>query len=128
MIQSIAQTYPLPSWNNGDAKKSIIEFVTKVTKNGGPEFVPPMERIAVFDNDGTLWSEKPFYFQGLFVFDRVRALAPRHPEWKDTQPFKAVLENDMKTLAASGLHGLIELVAATHAGMTTEEFEHIVKD
>ena len=102
MIQSIAQADPLPSWRDGVAKKSIIEFVAKVTEKDGPEFVLPMERIAVFDNDGTLWSEQPFYFQGLFVFDRVRALAPRHPEWKDTQPFKAVLENDMKTLAAEG--------------------------
>jgi len=121
-------TGPLPSWNDGAAKKSIIEFVARVTKKEGSEFVPPMERIAVFDNDGTLWAEQPFYFQGLFVFDRVRALAPQHPEWKGTQPFKAVLENDMKTLAAGGLRGLIELVMATHAGMTTEEFERIVKD
>ena len=87
-----------------------------------------MERIAVFDNDGTLWAEQPFYFQGLFVFDRVRALAPQHPEWKDKQPFKAAIENDMKTLAAAGLQGLTELVMATHAGTTTEEFERIVKD
>jgi phosphoserine phosphatase len=118
----------LSSWNDGAAKRSIIEFVAKVTKKGGSEFVPPMERIAVFDNDGTLWAEQPFYFQGLFVFDRVRALVPQHPEWKDKQPFKAVLENDMKTLAAAGLHGLVELVMATHAGMTTEEFERTVRD
>jgi len=118
----------LPSWNDGAAKKSIIEFVSRATIKGGPQFVSPMERIAVFDNDGTLWAEQPFYFQGLFVFDRVRVLAPQHPEWNDKQPFKAVLENDMKTLAALGLHGLIELVMATHAGMTTEEFERTVKD
>lgn len=121
-------TGPLPSWNDGAAKKSILEFVAKVTKKRGPEFVPPMERIAVFDNDGTLWAEQPFYFQGLFVFDRVRALAPQHPEWKDKQPFKAAIENDMKTLSAAGLPGLSELVMATHAGTTTEEFERIVKD
>lgn len=126
--QASAQADLLPSWNGGAAKKSIIEFVAKVTKKGGTEFVPPMERIAVFDNDGTLWVEQPFYFQGLFVFDRIRALAPQHPEWKDKQPFKAVIENDMKALAAAGLPGLAELVMVTHAGMTTEEFERTVKD
>ena len=126
--QSFSQAEPLPSWRDGAAKKSIIEFVTKVTQAEGTAFVPPAERVAVFDNDGTLWTEQPFYFQGLFVFDRVRALAPRHPEWENTLPFKAVLENDMKTLAAGGLHGLIELVTATHAGMTTEEFECVVMD
>jgi len=119
---------PLPSWNDSVAKKSIIEFVARVTKNGGPAFVPPVERIAVFDNDGTLLSEQPFYFQGLFVFDRVRTLASRHPEWRDTQPFKAVLENDMKALAEAGMQGLLELVMATHAGMTTEAFERTVQD
>jgi len=126
--QAAAQANPLPSWNDGAAKRSIIEFVGRVTKEGGGDFVPPADRIAVFDNDGTLWAEQPFYFQGLFVFDRVRVLVPQHPEWKDKQPFKAVLENDMKALAAAGLHGLIELVMATHAGMTTEEFERTVKD
>jgi phosphoserine phosphatase len=119
---------PLPSWNDGRTKSAISDFVADVTTRGGPRFVPLPERIAVFDNDGTLWSEQPFYFQGLFVFDRVHALAPGHPEWKDTQPFKAILENDMKALAAAGLHGLVELVMATHAGMTTEEFERTVKD
>jgi phosphoserine phosphatase len=121
-------TDPLPSWNEGRSKSAIREFVAAVTTEGTPGYIPPQERIAVFDNDGTLWSEQPFYFQGLFVFDRVHALAPGHPEWKDTQPFKAVIENDMKTLAAEGLHGLLELVMATHAGMTTEEFERTVKD
>jgi phosphoserine phosphatase len=128
MSQSKAQSDPLPSWNDGAAKRSIVEFVTRVTKKGGSNFVPPVHRVAVFDNDGTLWAEQPFYFQGLFVFDRVRVLAPQHPEWKDKQPFKAVLENDMKAVAAAGLHGLLELVMATHAGMTTEEFERTVKD
>jgi len=122
MIQS------LPSWNDGVAKRAIMNFVTLVTKNNAPEFVPPAARIAVFDNDGTLWSEQPFYFQGLFVFDRIRSLAPQHPEWKVDQPFKAVLENDLKTVAAAGMQGLIELVLATHANMTTEEFESVVKD
>jgi phosphoserine phosphatase len=126
--QADAQADPLPSWNDGVAKKSIVEFVKRVTQKGGRDFVPPADRKAVFDNDGTLWAEQPFYFQGLFVFDRVRALAPKHPDWNDEQPFKAVLENDMKTLAALGLQGLIELVMATHAGMTTEEFEQTVKD
>ncbi len=93
-----------------------------------PGFRSCRERIAVFDNDGTLWAEQPFYFQGLFVFDRVRALAPQHPEWNDKQPFKAVLENNMKSLDAAGMSGLVELVMATHAGMTTEQFERVVKD
>ncbi len=118
----------LPAWNDGVAKQAIIDFVKRVTTDGSPDFVPPAERIAVFDNDGTLWAEQPFYFQGLFVFERIRALAPQHPEWREAQPFKAVLENDMKSLAASGMQGLIELVVATHAGMTTEEFERTVKD
>ena len=121
-------TQLLPSWNDGVAKQAIIDFVKRVAQNGSPNFISPAERIVVFDNDGTLWAEQPFYFQGLFVFDHVRALAPRHPEWKDKQPFKAVLENDMKALAAAGPQGLIELVIATHAGMTTEEFERTVKD
>jgi len=126
--QAVAQVDPLPSWNDGAARNSLIEFVTRVTKKGGPDFVPAMDRVAVFDNDGTLWAEQPFYFQGLFVIDRVHSLAPQHPDWKEKQPFKAVLENDLKSLAATGQQGLIELLMATHAGMTTEEFERIVKD
>jgi len=118
----------LPSWSDGPAKQSIVDFVSRVTTAGSPEFVPVPHRIAVFDNDGTLWAEQPFAFQGLFVFDRVRALAPQHPDWKDRQPFKAVLENDMKALAATGMAGLVGLVMATHAGMTTEEFERLVND
>ncbi len=118
----------LASWNDGKAKQSIVDFVRRVTTEGSPDFVPAWERIAVFDNAGTLWSEKPFYFQELFVFDRVRALAPQHPEWKNKQPFNAVLENDTKSLDAAGMSGLVELVMETHAGMTTEEFERIVKD
>ena len=119
---------PLPSWNDGPAKAAIVAFVDKVTKQGSPEFVPEAERIATFDNDGTLWAEQPMYFQLFFALDRVKALAPKHPEWKSTQPFKAALEGDMKTLAASGEKGLLTLVMATHAGMTTAEFEKIVKD
>jgi phosphoglycolate phosphatase-like HAD superfamily hydrolase len=122
------QTDPLSSWNDGASKRAVVEFVAAVTKQGGPDYVPPAERLAVFDNDGTLWSEQPLYFQLLFAIDRVKALAPRHPEWKGRQPFKAVLEGDMKALAASGEKGLIQLVMATHAGMTTEEFETIVEE
>lgn len=120
-------TDPLPSWNAGQTKQAIVAFVKTVTDKKGSGYVPFAERIAVFDNDGTLWAEQPFYFQGLFVFDRVRELAPQHPEWKTQQPFKAVLENDMKALAGSGEKGLLELVMATHAGMTTDEFEQTVK-
>jgi hypothetical protein len=119
---------PLPSWNDGKAKQSIIEFITKVTKEGSPDFVPPAERIAVFDNDGTLWAEQPLYFQLFFALDRVKALAPRHPEWKDKEPFASLLKGDVKGALAGGEHTILEIVMATHAGMTTEEFETIVKD
>jgi phosphoserine phosphatase len=119
---------PLPSWNDGPSRRSIITFVDKVTDPAGQSFVPPAQRIAVFDNDGTLWSENPLYFQLLFAIDRVKALAGQHPEWKTKQPFKAVLDGDMKALAATGHKGLLELVMATHAGMTTDEFEKIVSD
>ncbi len=123
-----AQADPLPSWNDGPAKKAVLDFVARVTKEGGPDFVPPAERIAVFDNDGTLWSEQPAYFQAAFVNDRVKALADKHPEWKEKQPFKGVLEGDLKAVLAGGEKALVELVMATHAGMTTEEFETTVKD
>ena len=123
-----AQKDALPSWNNGPSKARIVSFVEQVTKAGSPDFVAPAKRIAVFDNDGTLWSEKPVYFQLLFAIDRVRALAPKNPEWKTQQPFKSVLEYDMKALAATGEKGLLQLVMATHAGMSTTEFESIVKD
>lgn len=119
---------PLPSWNDGLTKGSIVAFVAKVTKEGSPDFVPPADRIATFDNDGTLWVEHPIYTQLAFALDRVKALAPEHPEWKDQQPFKAVLDNDHKALAAAGEKGLLELVMASHAGMSTAEFEAIVKD
>jgi len=126
---SFAQTLdPLPSWNDGAAKRAVTNFVEKVTKEGAPDFVTPAERIAVFDNDGTLWSEQPMYFQMIFALDRVKALAPQHPEWKEKQPFKAALEGDIKTLLAGGEEALVELVVATHAGMTTDEFAKIVKD
>lgn len=118
----------LPSWNDGPVKRSLTAFVARVTKTGGPDFVPPAERIAVFDNDGTLWAEQPMYVQLAFGLERVKALAPRHPEWKDTQPFKAALEGDLKTLAEGGAKALEELLMVTHAGMTTDEFEAIVRD
>jgi hypothetical protein len=123
-----AQTDPLPSWNEGAAKKSIIDFVARVTTQGGADFVPPAERIATFDNDGTLWCEQPVYFQLAFAFDRVKALAPQHPEWKTQQPFKALLAKDMKTFAAAGEKGLLQILEVTHAGMTTEDFSKAVLD
>ena len=123
-----AQRDPLPSWNEGATKASILDFVARVTTQGGPFFVPAEQRIASFDNDGTLWVEQPMYVQLAFALDRVKAMAPLHPEWKDKQPFKAVLEDDMKTLAESGERGLLELVLVTHAGMTTDEFAKIVSD
>src|SRR6188768_261555 len=114
---------PLPSWNDRAPKKAIVEFVGKVTKAGGPDFVPPAERIATFDNDGTLWAEQPLYFQFLFALDRVKALAPQHPEWKTQEPFASLLKGDTKAALAGGEHAMVEIVMATHAGMTTEEFE-----
>lgn len=119
---------PLPAWNNTSSKKAIIEFVTKITKEGSPDVVPIPERIAVFDNDGTLWCEQPTYVQVAFVFDQIKAQAVKHPDWKEKQPFKAVLEGDHKTLAEFGEKGLVELVLATHTGMTVEEFETTVKN
>ena len=126
--QLAAAADPLPSWNEGEAKRSIVDFVQRVTAAVGADFVPVTERIAVFDNDGTLWSEKPMYVQLAFALDRVKALAPEHPEWQDQQPFKAALEGDLKTVAAGGEHALLELVMATHAGMTTEAFAQVVTD
>jgi phosphoglycolate phosphatase-like HAD superfamily hydrolase len=125
---ALAQSDPLPSWNDGAVKKSIIDFVAKVTTQVGADFVPPAERIAVFDNDGTLWCEQPVYFQVAFAFDRIKVMAPQHPEWKTTQPFKAILDKDMKALAASGEKGLVQIMTATHAGMTTDNFRQAVLD
>ncbi len=119
---------PLPSWNEGASKTAITGFVARVTKSGSPDFVQPGERIAVFDNDGTLWSEQPIYVQFAFAIDRVKALAPRHPEWKDKEPFKSILAGDLKGFAASGEKGVVEMLMATHAGMTTEEFSTVVTD
>jgi len=124
----LSEKDPLPSWTEGDIKQAIVSFVERVTTEDGPAFVPVADRIAVFDNDGNLWSEQPAYFQLLFAIDRIKALAPEHPEWKTKQPLQAVLESDMATLASFGEHGLLELVMASHAGMTVEEFEAIVTD
>jgi phosphoserine phosphatase len=121
-----AATDPLPSWNDGAARQAILAFVKRVTTPGSPDFVPPAQRIATFDNDGTLWVEHPMYTQLAFALDRIRTLAPEHPEWKTTQPFEAVLDDDLATLAAAGDKGLLELVMASHAGMTTDQFEAIV--
>jgi len=117
---------PLPSWNDTPSKQAIVSFVAKVTRAGSTDFVPEPERIAVFDNDGTLWAEQPMYVQLAFVLDRVKDLAPQHPEWKTKEPFASVLKNDFKGVAASGVPGLLKLTAATHSGITTEEFEAIV--
>jgi phosphoserine phosphatase len=122
-----AQTDPLPSWNQGFAKQAILEFVDAVTREGTEDFVPVPERIAVFDNDGTLWGEQPLYVQFAFALDRVKALAPTHPEWKTKAPFSAVLAGDRKAIAASGEKGMVELVMASHAGITTDEFAKIVR-
>jgi phosphoserine phosphatase len=117
---------PLPSWNDGPAKQAIVKFVERVTTEGTPDFVPVDERIATFDNDGTLWCEMPIYTQCAFAIDRVHELAPQHPQWKEKQPFKAVLENDRQGIIDSGERGLVEVVMATHAGVTPAKFEEIV--
>lgn len=118
---------PLPSWNEGATKQAILGFVEKVTSEGA-DFVPPAERIAVFDNDGTLWAEQPLYFQAFYIFDRVKALAPQHPEWASEEPFASVLKGDYKSALAGGEHGLLAMAAATHAGLTSEEFSASVND
>ena len=119
---------PLPSWKDGPAKKSIIAFVEKVTIEGSPDFVPVAERIAVFDNDGTLWCEQPIPVQLYFALDRVKALAPQHPEWKEKEPFASLLRGDFKSALAGGEHAIMEFMMATHTGMTTVEFEQVVED
>jgi phosphoglycolate phosphatase-like HAD superfamily hydrolase len=123
-----AQGNPLPSWNDGRAKQSIVDFVKRVSAKGGKDFVPPAERIAVFDNDGTLWAEQPMYFQLVFALDRVKALAPQHPERKDKEPFAALLKGDLKGALAGGEPAIFQIVMATHAGMTTDEFDNNVRD
>ena len=122
-----AETDALPSWNDGPTKQSIVEFVARVTKDGGPDYVKPDDRVAVFDNDGTLWIEQPMYNQFVFAIDEVKAKANEHPEWKDKEPFKSVLAGDMKAVGAMGEKGTLEIVAATHSGMTTDQFNDTVK-
>src|SRR5439155_2814750 len=123
-----AAAAPLPSWNDTAPKKAIVAFVERVTKEGSPDFVPAAERIATFDNDGTLWCEQPMPVQLFFALDRVKALAPQHPEWKDKEPFASLLKGDVKGALAGGEPAIFQIVMATHAGMTTEEFEKIVRD
>jgi len=122
-----AGTDPLPSWNEGATKQSIIDYVTRVTKQGGPDYVAPKDRLATIDNDGTLWVEKPMYTQFVFAVDEVKRQANQHPEWKSKEPFKSVLAGDMKAVAAMGEKGMVEIVAATHSGMTTTDFNETVK-
>jgi phosphoglycolate phosphatase-like HAD superfamily hydrolase len=126
LSSATAAADPLASWNEGPSKKAIMEFVAAVTDKNSKDYVAPAERIATFDNDGTLWVEYPMYTQVLFAFERMKELAPQHPEWKTTQPFKALLEGDMKTVGASGMKGLMEIIMATHSGMTAAEFEQEV--
>ncbi len=117
---------PLPSWNGGPTKQAIVDFVSAVTRQGSPDFVPPAERIATFDNDGTLWCEHPNYTQAMFLIDRVKALATEHPEWRSEEPYASLLKGDMRAAVSGGEPGIADIVAATHAGMTTDEFEKIV--
>jgi phosphoglycolate phosphatase-like HAD superfamily hydrolase len=124
----MAGTDPLPSWNEGATKQSILNFVRGVTTAGDPQFVKPEERVAVFDNDGTLWSEQPLYFQLAFVLDRMKAMAPQHPEWKDNPLYAGAVAGDMKALAAGGVKGILDIATITHAGMTTDEFAKIVEE
>ncbi|SDP59773.1 Phosphoserine phosphatase [Phyllobacterium sp. YR620] len=125
---ALAQSDPLPSWNDGPNRTAIVDFVKRVTTDGSADFVAPVDRIAVFDNDGTLWAEKPVPFELFFALDEVKRLAPEHPEWKDTEPFKSVLANDLAGVEASGMKGMLEIMAATHAGMSTEAFSKTVAD
>jgi phosphoserine phosphatase len=127
-LAQTAMTDPLPSWNDTATKKAIVTFVERVTKQGSPDLVPPAERIATFDNDGTLWAEQPIYFQLAFALDRVKELAPMHPEWKDREPFASLLRGDLKGALAGGEAAIFEIVTVTHSGMTTDEFEKIVRD
>ena len=127
-VMAVAQAAePLPSWNDGKSKQSIIAFVEKTTEEGSPDFVPPEQRIATFDNDGTLWAEKPIYFQLLYAIDKVKEMAPQHPEWKQKEPFASIIQGDTKKALEGGKPALMQLIAATHTGMTGEEFQSSVK-
>lgn len=127
-VPSWAQGDPLPSWNDGPAKQSIVDFVARTTTAGGREWIPVPERIATFDNDGTLWTEQPMYFQLIFALDRIKAMSSRHPEWRTTEPFRSVLADDRAQLAALGEKAMVDIVAASHAGLTTEQFRQTVID
>ncbi len=127
-ISTSAWAAELSNWNDSESRQQIVDFVEKVTKQGSRDYVAPADRIAVFDNDGTLWTEQPYYFQLAFILDRVKALAPYHPEWNTTEPFKSILNGDLAGIAKSGEKGVLELGMATHAGMTTDEFNKIVTD
>jgi phosphoglycolate phosphatase-like HAD superfamily hydrolase len=130
-LPALAQTAavdPLPSWNDTATKKAIVTFVERVAKEGSPDFVPLAERIATFDNDGTLWAEQPIYFQLAFALDRVKVLTPQHPEWKDKEPFASLLKDDLKGALAGGEATIFQIVTVTHSGMTTVEFDQIVRD
>jgi len=122
-----AEPDPLPSWNTCQSKQAILDFVARVTREDGPDFVPPKERIAAFDNDGTLWSEKPIYFQFEFAMARVKQLLPEHPEWKQKEPFRSALDDNIKGMLAGGNEGLVQMIMASHTGMSTDEFTRIVE-
>ena len=128
VLPALARADALPSWNDGAVKSRLVGFVEQVTDPESSSYVPPAERIAVFDNDGTLWAERPVYFQLLFALDRVKALAPKHPEWKAEEPFASLLKGDLEGALAGGEQAVAKIVMATHAGMTTEEFARIVRD
>jgi phosphoserine phosphatase len=127
-LPALALDDPLPSWNDGAAKQAITAFVAASVEEGGKDYIAPADRIAVFDNDGTLWAEQPAYFQLFFAINRIRAMAPDHPEWKDTEPFKSILAGDLESLAKQGEHGLLEVVMQTHAGMSVDEFKALVTE
>jgi len=128
LVQSVFGADPLPSWNDLKSKKAIVDFVQKVTTKGGPNFVPVKDRIATFDNDGCLWTEQPLYFQAIYAFDQVKAQASKHPEWKNKEPYASVIKGDYKKALEGGTEGLLKMVAATHSGMTSEEFAKSVKE
>ena len=128
VAQQKNNTKLLPSWNEGKAKNAIIDFVNKTTQKGSADYIPLSDRIACFDNDGTLWSEQPLYFQFFFAIDRIKAMAPQHPEWKTKEPFKSILEGNLKAALAGGEHSIVEIVMATHSGMSTTEFDKMVAD
>ncbi len=128
LISTARAADPLPSWNDGEARQAIVAFIEETTTTGTPDYIPPAERIAVFDNDGTLWAEQPAYFQSFFVLDRIRTLAPQHPEWQTEEPFASILKGDTRTALAGGEEAVARLLMATHAGMTSEEFGKLVSD